>query len=199
MRRMRGAAGVSLRELETRGTWRRSTISQVENGKARPSRQLVEFCDDELGSDGLLVSIYAAARSRQLLAHGEDHCDGCGDGVQLINVDPPAGQLVNRGARLQARVSLRNVGSEPWRDRELRRMGAHSGLRLVDSARETRVPDTEPGDVADVVIDLRAPDVAGSVIGYWSMVGEPVENSAGDKPRECPQSCPPIAILLVVE
>jgi transcriptional regulator with XRE-family HTH domain len=191
MRRVRGAAGVSLRELEMRGSWRRSTISQVENGKARPSRQLVEWYDTELGSDGLLLCIYAEARSRQLLARQGVGLDGCRDEVHVIDVDPPAGYLVNRGAWLQARVGLHNAGSTSWHGRELHRMGAYAGARLIGSSPSTQVPDCQPGELADVVIELRAPDLPGSVVAYWSMID--------DKGRECAQSSPPIAVLLVVD
>jgi transcriptional regulator with XRE-family HTH domain len=191
MRRVRSEAGVSLRDLENRGAWRRSTISQVETGKARPSRELVQWYDAELGSDGLLLSIYAEARSRQLLARRVARTTGqAHDTVQFIEVDPPAGLHVNRGALLQARITLGNAGPTTWTDRGLRRMGAYAGLRLIGSAPDTRVPDTAPGETADVVVELRAPDLAGSVIAYWSLV-----DSDG---RECAPTCPPIAVLLVV-
>lgn len=189
MRRMRGAAGVSLRDLETHGLWRRSTLSQVENGKARPSRQLVQWYDDQIGSDGLLLSIYAEARTRQLL--DRDALPGqCVDHVQIIDIDPPAGHLVNRGALLQAVATVRNVGPAPWRDRKLHRMGAFSGLRLVGSAPQTRVPDTAPGDTVEVVLELRAPELPGSVVAYWQLVDEEGRPSA--------DSSPPLAVLLVV-
>jgi transcriptional regulator with XRE-family HTH domain len=189
MRRVRGEAGVSLRELETRGSWRRSTISQVENGKARPSRQLVEWVDSELGSDGLLLSIYAEARSRQLVAVRQS--DDAADIVHTIDVDPPAGLLVNRAARLQARVTVANGGTTHWRDRRLRRMGAYAGLRLISSPREVAVPDLAPGDHTDVIMPVRAPELPGTAIAYWSLV-----DSAG---RECAPASPPIALLFVVE
>jgi transcriptional regulator with XRE-family HTH domain len=194
MRRVRGAAGVSLRDLETRGSWRRSTISQVENGKARPSRQLIEWYDSQLGSDGLLLSIYAEARSRQLLAHCDGPCEQCDDALEIVDVDPPAGSLVGRGARLQARVALRNEGITAWRGRELRRMGAYAGLRLIGSAREVAVPETGPGELAELLIDLRAPDIPGSVVAYWSLI----DGASAHKARESAQSSPPVAILLVV-
>lgn len=189
MRRVRGAAGVSLRDLETRGGWRRSTISQVETGKARPSRELVEWYDTELGSDGLLLAIYAEARSRQLLTHAA--ADGAEDEVVVLDVDPPAGHLVNPSARLQARIVLHNAGSSPWRDRRLQRMGAYAGARLIGSTPSSAVPDCAPGANVDVIVDLRAPSLRGSVVAYWSLVD--------DKRRECAQSCPPVAVLLVVD
>lgn len=192
MRRARDEAGVSLRELENRGAWRRSTISQVENAKARPSRELVEWYDAELGTDGLLLSIYAEARSRQLLSRrGDDPADGPSDVVAVIDVDPPAGLLVDRAARLQATFTLANNGPTAWQGRELHRMGAYAGLRLINSAPETPVPDTAPGEIATVVLTLRAPERAGSVVAYWSMVDQ--------DGRECATTCPPIAVLLVVE
>ena len=130
---------------------------------------------------------------------GRDSCvvrqgvglDECLDEVQIIDVDPPAGHLVNRGAWLQARVGLRNGGASSWRGRELHRMGAYAGTRLIGSSPSTQVPDCKPGELADIVIELRAPDVPGSVVAYWSMVD--------DKGRECAQSSPPVAVLLVVD
>jgi transcriptional regulator with XRE-family HTH domain len=193
MRRVRGEAGVSLRDLEARGAWRRSTISQVETGKARPSRELVEWCDAELGSDGLLLSIYAEALAHQLRTHGSETCDVCLDDVRVVDVDPPAGLLVPPGARLPARVTLRNAGRQSWRGRELRRMGAYAGLRLIGSTPETPVPDADPGEIVDVAIDLHAPEVPGSAIAYWKLATGP-----GDNAHECAQSSPPIAVLLLV-
>jgi transcriptional regulator with XRE-family HTH domain len=190
MRQVRGQAGVSLRDLENRGAWRRSTISQVENGKARPSRALIEWYDSELGSDGLLLSIYAEARSRQLLSRTTPDAD-TGDVVRLIDVDPPAGLLVKPGTRTAAHVTLSNDGTAPWRDRSLRRMGAYAGRRLIGSAPEVPVPETAPGSFAEVVVELSVPEISGSVIAYWTMV-----DASG---RDCAPDCPPIAVLLVVE
>jgi transcriptional regulator with XRE-family HTH domain len=191
MRRVRGAAGVSLRELEMRGSWRRSTISQVENGKARPSRQLVEWYDTELGSNGLLLCIYAEARSRQLLARQGIDAGEPLDEVHVVGIDPPAGHAVHRGAWLPARVALRNGGTASWQGRALHRMGAHTGTRLIGSSPSTPVPDCEPGHCAEVSIELRAPDVPGSVVAFWTMVD--------DKGRECAQSSPPVVVSLVVD
>lgn len=187
MREVRGAAGVSLRELEHRGGWRRSTISQVETGKARPSRELVEWYDTELGSDGLLLSIYAAARSRQL---GPRSPGGDDDDLMVVDVDPPTGHLVNRGARLQARFTVRNTGTTAWRGRSMRRMGAFAGTRLIRSAPLAPVPRCAPGDMVDVMVDLRAPDSPGTVVAYWSLVDASLD--------ECAHSCPSVAVLLIV-
>lgn len=189
MRRARGAAGVSLRDLEHRGNWRRSTISQVENGRARPSRQLVEWYDNEVGSDGLLLSIYAEARSRQLT--DVTRADADTDAMAAIDVDPPSGLLVNRGARLQARITLANVGATSWRDRRLRRMGAFAGRRLITSRPHAFVPDLGPGDDGDVVVELTAPELPGSAIAYWTLV-----DAEG---RERAPSSAPVAVLLVVD
>ncbi|HEY8302364.1 MAG TPA: helix-turn-helix domain-containing protein [Jatrophihabitans sp.] len=188
MRRMRGAAGVSLRELEDRGTWRRSTISQVENGKARPSRQLVEWFDHELGSDGLLLSIYAEAQAHQLRAVPAGDAP---DAATVLGVDPPAGLLVNRSARLQARITLVNSGAVRWTGRRLRRMGAYAGRRLIGSPPDAPVADLAPGDHTDVVVELEAPELPGSAIAYWQLVGAPGRPSAGASPL--------VAVSLVVE
>lgn len=190
MRQVRGQAGVSLRDLENRGAWRRSTMSQVENGKARPSRELIAWYDGELGSDGLLLSIYAEACSRQSLSRATAHAD-IEDAVRLIDVDPPAGFLVKPGSPVSARITLSNDGSEVWRGRGLRRMGAFAGRRLIGSAPDTPVPETAPGAFAEVLLDLTAPELSGSVIAYWAFV-----DAEG---RDCAPRCTPIAVLLVVE
>jgi transcriptional regulator with XRE-family HTH domain len=190
MRRVRGEAGVSLRELESRGTWRRSTLSQVETGKARPSRELVEWYDLQVGSDGLLLSIYAEARSRQLIPQPGDEPARGRDVVRLIDLDPPAGQLVVRGAVVRARLTLANGGRTTWRGRRLRRMGARSGLRLIGSDLEVPVPDLVAGDLAEVEVALRAPQIPGSVAAYWNLV-----DAAG---RDCARSSPPIGVVLLV-
>lgn len=189
MRRMRGEAGVSLRELESRGQWRRSTISQVENGIARPSRQLVEWYESELGSDGLLLSIYAEARACQLRSVVPD--DGGDDVLLTIDVDPPAGLLVNRAARLQARLTVANAGRTPWRERRLQRVGAYAGRRLISSAPYVTVPDVAPGEHADVVIPVRAPELPGSAVAYWRL--------ADREGRRAGSAGEPVAVLLVVE
>lgn len=193
MRRVRGEAGVSLRELESRGAWRRSTLSQVETGKARPSRELVEWYDRQVGSDGLLLSIYAEARTSQLRILGEDgRGDGTGeDIVGVVDVDPPAGLLVSRGQPLRVRVTLRNDGTTTWRGRRLRRMGAHTGRRLITSVPEVAVPDTRPGGLVELTLEVQAPRLAGSAIAYWSLVTE--------DGRESAISSRPVAVLLVVE
>jgi transcriptional regulator with XRE-family HTH domain len=188
MRKVRGQAGISLRELESRGQWRRSTISQVENGIARPSRQLVEWYDTELGSDGLLMSIYAEARACQLRARpdGDD-----GDVLLTLDIDPPTGLLVNRGARLQARITLANGGTKPWHDRRLMRMGAYSGLRVISSAADAPVADLAPGEHTDVIVPIQAPELPGSTVAYWRL--------SDGQGRKCAPASPPVAVLLVVE
>jgi transcriptional regulator with XRE-family HTH domain len=191
MRAARRAAGVSLRDLERRGRWRRSTISQVETATARPSRELVRWYDTELGTDGLLLSMYAEARSRQLLGrYGRAVTDADRDVVRVVETDPPAGVQVERSAPLRAHLTLVNDGRTVWRGRRLRRMGAYTGARLICSPPEVDVPGTAPGERADVMVELRAPELPGSVVAYWSMVDE-----AG---RESDPHGRPIAVRLVV-
>ena len=205
MRRIRDEAGISLRELENRGSWRRSTISQVETGRARPSRRLVEWYDTELGTDGLLLSIYAEARTGQLpvaepSSAGVAAATPVGDSspagvvppeVRVVEVDPPAGLLVATSERLQARVTLANAGALPWRGLRLRRVGAYGGIRLIGSAPRVDVPDARPGRQVDVLLDLRAPELPGTAIAYW-------EVQAPDG-LGCTLPGFPIAVLLVVE
>ena len=58
MRLLRQRAGMSLRQAELASGRGRGTLSQFENGKARPGRDLVEWYEATFFGDGLLLSLY---------------------------------------------------------------------------------------------------------------------------------------------
>jgi len=173
MRVLRRNAGISLRQAELASGRGRGTLSQIENGKARPSRDLVEWYDATFGGDGLLQSLYAEARGahgptsqRHFFPNVHD-----GDGVAVEAALLPEGELVQSGADVIAGWTLRNTGKVPWQGRFVERVGAHGAARLITSAPEAPIPDCEPGASVSVEVALTVPGVAGTFAAHWVIVG----------------------------
>jgi hypothetical protein len=176
MRRLREASGESLRQVEALGRWVRGTLSQVENGKARPSLDLVEFYDSRYGGDGLLVSMFIDANASHAagLATGvlpARPLRNClpGDAVEVVAQTPAQGVLLGAGAALDVVWTLRNSGVLPWRGRKLARVGAAAGPRLLASGRATALPDVGSGDTVTVAVRVTAPVEHGTVAAHWAM------------------------------
>jgi transcriptional regulator with XRE-family HTH domain len=172
MRILRTAAGVSLRRAELMSGRGRGSLSQVENGKARPSRDLVEWYDDAFSGDGLLLSIFAEARG----AHGRRSRQGQdlhvleGDAMRVLRDALAHGERVPPGARLPASWTVGNDGAVPWNGRRLRRMGAAGAVRVITSPAFVSVPDCPPGEQVVVTVPVTVPDAPGTYAAYWSMV-----------------------------
>jgi transcriptional regulator with XRE-family HTH domain len=195
MQRVRKAHGLSLRQVEAMSGWGRGTLSQVENGKGRPSRGLVEWYEATLHTDGLLVALYIEARAAHSVRPGrrlsvaEHHVDG--DAMIVVATNAPSGLRVEVDERLSIGWTIENCGDVPWRGRQLRRIGAYAGARLLSSAPTADVPDTAPGQTAAVIIPAVAPRGAGTAVAYWRMV-----DNAG---RYCFPIKEMLALTLVVD
>jgi transcriptional regulator with XRE-family HTH domain len=99
MRALRLNSGMSLREVERTSGRGRGVLSQIENGKARPSRQLVDWYDRTLGGDGSLLSLYVEARSGALPRPPEaapPHQPMLDDAVHLTKAAQPVGRSLRR-------------------------------------------------------------------------------------------------------
>lgn len=172
MRVLRQRSGVSLRQAELASGRGRGTLSQIENGKAHPGRDLVEWYDTAFSGDGLLLSLYAEARG----AHGPSSRPQAfphirpGDVVKVEETVLAEGELVPCGADVVAGWVLFNAGSVPWSGRRLERVGAHTAVRLIGSPRATPIPDCEPGDRTRVEFPISVPDVAGTFAAHWIVV-----------------------------
>lgn len=195
MRALRIAAGVSLRQAELASGRGRGTLSQAENGKARPSRDLVEWYDATFGGDGLLLSIYAEARVGPLPPRLASSSGGSviaclgADGVDVVATYPPAGHIVPADVDVDVSWTLRNAGALRWRERQLRRIGPRAGARTIASPAAIDVPDTAPGSTAVVKCVIRSPASAGTAVAYWQMY-------TADEPSAVNQ--PVVAVLLTV-
>lgn len=176
MRAMRQSGGLSLRQAEVVSGWRRGTLSQVENGKARPGASLVEWYDRAFEGHGLLLSAFAEARAAHPAVGPIEQPDDKqgspvpGDAVHVDVDSPAAGLRVAKGGTVPVKFLLENRGVIPWHRRRMRRVGAQAGTRLLMGERSMSIPDTAPGESVSVTSTVRAPEHPGSVIAYWRMV-----------------------------
>lgn len=172
MRRLRSSAGLSLRVVEEKSGVGRGTLSQVERGRARPSRALVEWYDDNLAGDGLLLSLYAEARGayRTSTGHAREPAPADGDDLEVSAALVPEGALVATSAHLTLGWTVTNRGPHLWAGRSLCRVGAHEGVGLLRSARCVPLPDVAVGESVEVSVDVVAPDSPGTVVGYWELI-----------------------------
>ena len=168
MRQARLARGRSLRQMETAGRWTRGTLSQVENGKSRPSVALVHWYEEMLGVDGLLVSLYIQARVGPLeRGLGPDVADQ--PAFSFLERRPATGELVRPSAQVEFGWRLRNESDETWHGWSLRRIGAAAGPGLISGPVSIPVAELDPG--ADVFVGgvLRAPEDPGTTVAYWAL------------------------------
>ena len=173
MRSLRRGMNQSLRQVERQTDWGRGTLSQIENGKGRPSRAQVEWYDSNLNGDGLLISMYAEARGAHRLDNrrpglAELHIDG--DAFEVVRTRRPVGEAVPIGVEITAGWTLRNSGSVRWTDRRLARVGAHNAIRLLASLPWVAVPNCAPGDEVELTVQVTVPTLPGTLAAYWQMI-----------------------------
>lgn len=174
LRQLRAAAGDSLRAVEKTTGWGRGSLSQIENGKARPTRAQVEWYDARFGGDGLLVAMYAEARG----AHGPtgrgpvEAMLRTGDSVEVTDVDTPLGAVVRTGATVPVGWTLHNTGTVPWRGRHLHRVGPRAAPGLIGSPTTAALPDCAPGDHVSVRFDIEMPMIAATLAAYWEITDQ---------------------------
>lgn len=173
MRLLRQTAGTSLRTVEAESGVGRGTLSQIETGKARPNRYVVEWYDTAFGGDGMLLTMFAEARG----AHGPTHAPTpvapsypAGDALEVVTHEPARGALVPCGSTVSVSWVVRNAGSVPWRDRRVARLGARAGIRLLSSRADDPLPDCDPGESVTLTIDVGVPAAAATYVAYWQVV-----------------------------
>jgi transcriptional regulator with XRE-family HTH domain len=175
MRILRVNAGMSLRQAELASGRGRGTLSQIENGKARPGRDIVEWYEATFQGDGLLVSLYSEARGirgpreriRPATADAEP-----GDSLQVARSLLADGELVRPGADVTAGWTLVNAGTVPWRSRRLQRVGALAAARLISSGPYAAIPDCVPGGHVPVEVAITIPSMAGTFAAHWVVTDE---------------------------
>jgi transcriptional regulator with XRE-family HTH domain len=154
-----------------------SHVSRVEQGKNRPSRELVRFYDEKFGADGLLLSLFEAVayageqqRRRPGGRRPQPLRSRPGDSSEFIDDTVPHGTLMQPGQFFVKTWRIRNTGRVQWTDRQIERQGPLTGPGLMSSMQYYDVPDTKPGDIAEIFAVLKAPTYACSSIAYFKMV-----------------------------
>lgn len=154
-----------------------SHISRVEHGTSRPSRELVQFYEDQFEGDGMALSLFEVVEHnreqerrrsgghRPTLIHAVS-----GDASTFIGDTIPHGTIMEPGEWFEKEWQIRNSGRVPWEDRQLERQGPLTGPGLITSERYVPVPDTKPGKISTISARLRAPSYDCTSIAYFKMV-----------------------------
>jgi transcriptional regulator with XRE-family HTH domain len=185
MRQFRRVARQSGKEVAHAFGCSPSHISRVEHGTARPSRELVQFYEERFEADGVLLSLF------EVVAHAAEQGrrrEGGrrpplaqptpGDASVFIGDTIPHGTRLSPGEWFEKEWRVENSGSVPWEGRQLERQGPLTGPGLITSERYVDVPNTEPGEVATITAQLRAPSYDCSSIAYFKMVRMQKDGSA---------------------
>jgi hypothetical protein len=148
----------------------------VEQG-AKPSRELVQFYEDTFQADGLLLSLFEVAehapeqeRRRAGGKRPRPKRAIPGDASTFVGDTIPHGTLMEPGQVFEQTWRVRNSGEVPWTGRRLERQGPLTGPGLITSLRFVDIPETKPGEMAEITGLLKAPTYDCSSIAYFKMV-----------------------------
>ena len=175
MQKLRLVHGTTVRQAAAEFGCSPSHISRVERGDTKPSRSLVQFYEEKFEADGLLLSLFEVAQH----ANEQKRQRGCrgkrvraveGDATAFVGDTVPHGTVFTPGEMFAKTWQIRNCGSLPWRGRQLERQGPLTGPGLITSPKYVFVPDTEPGEIAEITAPLKAPGYDCSSIAYFKMV-----------------------------
>lgn len=94
-----------------------------------------------------------------------------GDKSQFVrDITFPDGSEVKVGSRFTKIWEIHNVGSVPWTDRYLERIGPFEGLGRLTSPRIVKIPYALPGERCQIAVRLKAPDYPGTSEAKWKMI-----------------------------
>lgn len=178
MRKLRETTTWGVRKTANEFDVSASHISRVERGASPPTRELVQFYEDQFEGDGVLLSLFevvehAPEQNRRRRARGKDpkHVRALdGDASTFVDDTVPHGTLMSPGQLFDKTWHVRNSGSVPWRGRQLERQGPLNGPGLIRSFRHIDIPDTDPGEIAEIRAALQAPGYDCTSIAYFKMV-----------------------------
>lgn len=154
-----------------------SHISRIERG-ARPSRELVQFYEDQFEADGMLLSLfevvdYNAEQQRRRAGGKKPRKVKAipGDASTFVDETVPSGTRLEPGIIFVKTWQIKNSGNVPWTDRQLERQGPLTGPGLITSiVRRCEIPDAEPGETVEIEVLLKAPTYDSTSIAYFKMV-----------------------------
>jgi transcriptional regulator with XRE-family HTH domain len=153
-----------------------SHISRVEQG-SKPSRELVQFYEDTFQAEGLLLSLFEVAehapeQERRRAGGRRPRLRRAipGDASAFVGDTIPHGTRMEPGQVFEKTWQVRNSGTVAWEGRRLERRGPLTGPGLITSLRYLDIPDTQPGEIAEITTWLKAPTYDCSSIAYFKMV-----------------------------
>jgi transcriptional regulator with XRE-family HTH domain len=177
MQKLRLVHGGTVRQTAAEFGCSPSHISRVERGDAKPSRALVQFYEERFEAEGMLDSLFEVAEHaaeqnrRRFGGHRPRRVRAIeGDATAFVDDTVPQGTLMSPGEIFVKTWRIRNVGSVPWKGRRLERQGPLTGPGLITSPRYIAIPDTEPGEIAEISVFLKAPTYDATSIAYFKMV-----------------------------
>jgi hypothetical protein len=154
-----------------------SHVTRVELGQARPSRDLLDFYEQQFEGDGLLPSLmeiveHHAEQRRRRAAQAATPVPrtAAGDASAFVDSQLALGTMFSPGETFSETWRIQNVGRVPWTGRQLERQGPRVGPGLIASSRRYPIPETHPGQIATIVAQLSAPTYDCSTIAYFKMV-----------------------------
>lgn len=93
------------------------------------------------------------------------------DGSRFVrDVTVPDGSIFEPGEPIEKVWEIQNIGSTPWRNRSLQRVGTARGRGQINSEPTSPIPDTPPGKLCLIRMNLTAPTQPGSYYAEWKMV-----------------------------
>lgn len=96
-----------------------------------------------------------------------------GDKVEWVgDVTIPDDSLIATGQVFRKIWEVRNAGCVPWRGRYLTRIGTSNSTYTLTSPLRVEVPDTDPGETAQLIVDLVAPSTPGTKQVHWKQTDE---------------------------
>jgi len=177
MQKLRLIHGWSGKEVAKAFGCSASHISRVEQGKNRPSRELVQFYEQTFEADGLLLSLFetvehAGEQERRRAGGHRPRVYRAirGDASEFVDDTIPNGSLMRPGQIFLKTWRIRNCGRVRWTRRQLERQGPLTGPGLITSSRYVPVPDTDPDAIATIAVPLKAPTYECTSIAYFKMV-----------------------------
>ena len=179
MQKLRLVHGRTVRQTAAEFGCSPSHISRVERGDTKPSRTLVQFYEQQFEGDGLLLSLFEVAehareQKRQRLGGHKPPKELvraiAGDATAFVDDTIPHGSLMAPGELFTKVWRIRNCGTVSWRSRRLERQGPLTGPGLITSLKYVDIPDTEPGEIAEISTPLKAPGYDCTSIAYFKMV-----------------------------
>jgi transcriptional regulator with XRE-family HTH domain len=175
---LREVAGVTLTEAARLLGTSKGYLSSVERGRDRPSARTVQFYEEEFGGDGQAWGLYVAALTADRPRQRRSPADRAlypvpGDASTFVaDITIPDGTVMQPYHKFNKVWRVRNSGTVLWEGRWLARVGAPSGHGIPTSPKKVRIPDTQPGEEADLVVPMQSQALAGSSQASFKMVDE---------------------------